>query len=885
MQSSALKFLLPAALVLSLQAAAQPQSAGQPALKPVPSELAAAAAESEDNDELQPLFAAALNPQAQAAALQQQFKVSGTLLPAASDPQLQLVPLKYLDALLQDDARHNGGLVFPFLVFAGGAGSDHLDACSRIETDGRSAQLAALEQRSAQQEDDDAVQLGLEDLEEAGLAWLYLQPELAAQGLSLNTGALPRQGLSLDLKAVSMRTLLQNLAFYSHVDDQGFRLPATPFDQHIYSRFTERMINGDKLSALGQGCSFAHEENCGLYFTGAHVSAVLKDAGVSSPFYIKDDLYGIPLRFDEHGQPQLILRAALSSDWNYVNYGNLMELELAVLQDLGFNVNPRRHYGRSIYTFGTREEPLRQQLSFAYGDINHAGDYTLRPNSAPLAVGLHLYGSYNDILAGGTVTSSGIGSIGVRADGSYNRLTLPFQSYVRVTGPRSMAAALTNGHDNVLQIDGVLSAPAADGIALSADYGSNIYSDLTEAQGSWQRSRSIPAAAGDPAAALPLLPPLEGPLAQKINISGRLEGGQAAIYAAPGAYVGEINLTGRAQIYGNIEIAWHPQPLTDDLDDAQKSSRPLPLNLHAPTAHGAAAGNFYGRLPHKSACFIGTQLHLPDGVKPETLTTRLNLGISKVAAAASGPSEPAGDPRANILINGDVQGPALEINQPGGRAQISGALQARSLTVRHGLMRLNLPAGEQGRLQQLQLGARGVLDLLNGRADTLIIDRAAISRTAAVRVDAAPDGTIMDQLIITHDAQSSSGYLTLEPGVSFDALKRLSADPRQFLSFMTTFSSSANYLYKDLDIFVAFPNQIWLQNGTYGRETRCSARGCRAGNFVKAYAQGHAELPFWRYALSIGGLAALVLGTVLYFKLTQYFSRRRMRLQAETQRQ
>ena len=884
MQSSALKFLLPAALVLSLQAAAQPQSAGQPALKPVPGELAAAAAESEDNDELQPLFAAALNPQAQTAALQQQFKVSGTLLPAASDPQLQLVPLKYLDALLQDDARHNGGLVFPFLVFAGGAGSDHLDACSRIETDGRSALLAALEQRSAQQQEDDAVQLGLEDLEEAGLAWLYMQPELAAQGLSLNTGALPRQGLSLDLKAVSMRTLLQNLAFYSHVDGQGFKLPASPFDQHIYSRFTGRMIKGDKLSALGQGCSFEHEENCGLYFVGEHVSMVLKDAGASSPFYIKDDLYGIPLRFDEHGQPQLILRAALSSDWNYVNYGNLMELELAVLQDLGFTLNPRRHYGRSIYTFGTKEEPLRQQLSFAYGDINYAGDYTRRPGSAPMAVGLHLYGSYNDILAGGTAASSGTGSIGVRADGSFNRLTLPFQTYVRVTGPRSLAAALTNGHDNVLQIDGVLSAPAADGIALSADYGSNIYSDLTEAQGSWQRSRSIPSAAGDPAAALPLLPSLEGPLAQKINISGRLEGGKAAVYTAPGAYVGEINLTGRAQIYGNIEIAWHPQQRqSEEYAEDRAARRPMPLNLQTPAVHSAAAGSFMERLPNADAFFIGTQLQPPDGINPEALTTKLNLGVSKAAAAAAGPAELSGDPHANIIIAGDVKGPAVEINQPGGRTEINGALQARSLTVRHGLMRLDLPEGQEAKLHKLSLGARGVLELLNGRADTLIIDKAAIARTAAVRVDAAPDGTILDQLIFTEDAESNSGYLTLEPGVSFSDLKRLAADPRQFLSFMTKFSATANNLYKDLDIFVAFPNQIWLQDGTYGREARCSARGCRAGGFVKAYAQAPEELPAWRYAVSFGGLAALVLGTVLYFKLTQYFSRRRMRRLAKAQ--
>ena len=365
------------------------------------------------------------------------------LLPENAPP---LVTLPYVDSLFADDKNHQAGLILPFLCLQSKALA-HLEAESSLGNNGKSAAQTFLEQRSHAASAAALADIPQADVPgydpQAGAAWLELPEVYLRHGFVNELSALPRNGYKINLQATALRTLLQNLALYSNTDARGFKLPATPFDQHIYARFAKRMVKGDAFAALGQGCSLTQEDNCGLYFVGDAVSALLPDAGKDSPLHIADGMYGIPLRFDENAQPQLVLRSALSSDSNFVNYGNLLELELAVLQDLGYVINPRTHYGQSIYSFGTVSEPRKRQLNMRYAALDRQGQYSRAPASAPMGVGLHVYGSYNDLYASGSIITAGRGSIGVRLDGSGNRLILPYLTLIMADDAQGTALAVS----------------------------------------------------------------------------------------------------------------------------------------------------------------------------------------------------------------------------------------------------------------------------------------------------------------------------------------------------------------------------------------------------------------------------------------------------------
>ncbi|MBU3826637.1 MAG: hypothetical protein IAA31_04005 [Candidatus Anaerobiospirillum merdipullorum] len=760
-----------------------------------------------------------------------------------------LIALPYVDSLFAADKAHQAGLTLPFLCLSSVTGMAHLEAVSELEVNGKSASQNFLEQRSNAAIAANAAGIMHSEVPsydpKAGLAWLQLPKAHLQQGVVNELAALPRNGYKVNLQATALRTLWQNLALYSHVDSQGFKLPASPFDKHIYARFLGRMLNGDSFAALGKGCSLTSEQNCGLYFVGEHVLALLKDSGRHSPFYIEDDLYGIPLRMDENAQPQLVLRAAMGSDFNFVNYANLLELELAVLQDLGYAVNPRVHYGYSVYNFGTKEEPLRQQLNLRYAALDAKGRYTRLPAQAPLGVGLHVYGSYNDLHAAGSILTKGAGAIGVRIDGSNNRLILPYLSLIMVDGPQGAGVVVSNGHDNVLSLEGRVHAPGLEGVGVMASFGDDIYSKLTEAQGSWQRTRAVPSESGPRADKLPLFSAQQGALCSKINVSGQVEGNQAAIFIADNAMVQELNLNGQAMVKGDIIIKWQPQLQHDT----------------------AGAPYWQGMAPQLEAGFLGAVLQVPANTPFEQLQTKMHLGLKRSIAAATGESAHVGDPNAQVRINGNIEAPATRVMQIDGRAEIKGNFNVHTLHQYRGLLRLDLPLEGKAQLQELRLDAGAVLDIVNGHGDTLDIGQGFFNRESSIRVDAASDGILLDKLNFIDGTHSNSGYLTLEPAVSFEVLKSLASDPKRFLDFLSNFTNSANAQFKDEEVFIAFPKRIWDNGGTYGREVNCSARGCRIGDFVRSYQEHQPEVATWRYLLSAGGLVLLLALTYLYFSL------------------
>ena len=109
--------------------------------------------------------------------------------------------------------------------------------------------------------------------------------------------------------------------------------------------------------------------------------------------------------------------AGMMSHRAYSNYTTFLEVELAVMQDLGYKIDRRAHFGRSVYGNG-----LTINNTNGYFARNSDGTAYLANtySTVPLGVGLHIYGSNNTVTQSANILTRGTGATGVRVDGMGN---------------------------------------------------------------------------------------------------------------------------------------------------------------------------------------------------------------------------------------------------------------------------------------------------------------------------------------------------------------------------------------------------------------------------------------------------------------------------------
>lgn len=344
---------------------------------------------------------------------------------------------------------------------------------------------------------------------------------------------------------------------------------ASSFDLHLFDAEGRQMQadsevivttgDGNSVSFGGSGSPFIIDFGLGagpsgVTFRGEHVAEVLQGSG----------MLGAPINgaeADENGAIFLELshiefEHGLLSHQYYRNYLFFLEAELAVLQDLGYDIDRRRFYGRSIY--GDGGTIVNSQGFF---ERNDAGTAYLEgvPSDAPFGIGLHIYGKDNIVVQTADLLTAGDAAVGIRIDGKGNDVTLAKGAAIAADGRSGAGILVAYGKDHRIASQGRIQALGEGGIGVRFDFGGNMLGDDTEYRGSYIWGDRVSGAwydinAADDLSGLPLN--LNGPLVESFDLSGELAGRAAAVYISENAYVKHINILSGASIEGDIISEW-----------------------------------------------------------------------------------------------------------------------------------------------------------------------------------------------------------------------------------------------------------------------------------------------------------------------------------------
>ncbi|MBK4715559.1 MULTISPECIES: autotransporter domain-containing protein [Tenebrionibacter/Tenebrionicola group] len=375
----------------------------------------------------------------------------------------------------------------------------------------------------------------------------FILGELDFDDIPYVPAQLPRTGKA-DLTGVVIHELAHALGISSMVDDmEDTFTPA--FDTEPLGAWSSHLRDDRGNPAkpgqviLCKGCNNSWDPQ-GFdvrldkgYFSGKYVDEVLAGAMPGVPV----KMLGEDGSVDDDYMSHIELKNSMMSHQDYRNYTTFMEAELALLQDMGYQIDRRNFFGFSLYGDGqTLINRNGYFLRNQQGDGYLAGQY----NTATLGLGLHVYGSNNRIFQQADLLTKGAGGAGIRIDGQNNTLSIEPGTHVYADGVNGRGVMFAYGKQHNLIQRGDVQALGSNGVAISFDFGNNLLGNDEEYRGSW-----IHYVGGYTDA---LLPELQGALVDNADISGRVAGKGAAIYMSPNALVGTINILNGARLEGDI---------------------------------------------------------------------------------------------------------------------------------------------------------------------------------------------------------------------------------------------------------------------------------------------------------------------------------------------
>ncbi|MFA5610478.1 MAG: autotransporter, partial [Alcaligenes sp.] len=225
----------------------------------------------------------------------------------------------------------------------------------------------------------------------------------------------------------AIHEVAHGLGVTNHVINKGDRYDIQPYFTTQLNSWAQllRDDNGNPAQAgqkiLCNGCNTSYDPDAfdlrqdKGFLVGANIEQVLAGGLRGVPVKILGNGGHIDGDFMSH----IELRNSVMSHQNYRNYSGFMEAELAVLQDLGYTIDRANFFGRSIYGDGLKL--VNTQGFFARnaeGTQYLPGQY----NQSTLGLGLHIYGSNNQVRQAADLLAAGSGGAGIRVDGENNTL-------------------------------------------------------------------------------------------------------------------------------------------------------------------------------------------------------------------------------------------------------------------------------------------------------------------------------------------------------------------------------------------------------------------------------------------------------------------------------
>ena len=228
---------------------------------------------------------------------------------------------------------------------------------------------------------------------------------------------------------------------------------------------------------------------------------------------------------------------------SYYGVGALTELDLAVLQDIGENINRKSYIGQTF----DDNTVLNSMAS-----TNNFGSFT-SPNANSISTGIHVLKHNFTLREQGSLYQTGQMAVGVRISGVNDTFILDKNALITGNGECGYGIVVDYGHGHNINIDGTLIASGGQGVGIYV-------------RGSGLSPYFTPNYTNDFIATHPLNWALmkqtsadhQGSTVKNINLTGIISGKYAAIDVAPGELLENINLSGTAAILGDIKPGERP---------------------------------------------------------------------------------------------------------------------------------------------------------------------------------------------------------------------------------------------------------------------------------------------------------------------------------------
>lgn len=566
----------------------------------------------------------------------------------------------------------------------------------------------------------------------------------------------------MSLADTTFHELGHSLGITSLIDDENEEEDEdkiTPYFQSALISF-EQLLHDDNGNPaqtdqmiLCHGCDNDYSPNAfdvrkdQGYLSGKHIDEVLAGGLRGIPVKMLND-YG---SLDDNYMSHTELKNSMMSHQNYQNYTTFMEAELALMQDLGYQIDRRNFFGHSVYGNGLK---IVNTNGFAKRNTEGTAYLPGEYNTATLGLGLHVYGSNNSITQQADLLAKGDGGAGIRVDGVANTLIIDPSTRIYADGLNGRGVLFAYGKDHNLIQQGDVQALGQEGIAVSFDFGYNQFGYDNDHRGSYIRTYE-----GQP---VKMLDELNGALVKQFDLSGRVAGKKAAIYLSETGLVNQINVMQGAQIEGDIRSDYAQKDEIEQLRLTTLSFGKDTQGQNDAAFTMAYDGNIQGEnialVTQAGQTALNGQHHVFNvRVAPTaTLTGSANYTLNETQAFLNeGTLAPGHNDFGRMIINGNYQQTAQGMMV----ADVNGAGQHATLAINgHAALDgyLSLYAKPDWYAQDWTLRSDDIVQSTSRTGDFAAIG--AIIASPTLWLDTAPISAGVTQLFITRYDDAYSQY-------------------------------------------------------------------------------------------------------------------------------